>query len=326
MGSKSSPPAAPDYKGAAQAQGVANKEAAIASAQISNPNVTNPLGSQKVSYQIDPTTGNPVAYIDQTLSPIGQQRFDQEQRIIGQVGDVAESGIGRVQDSMAKPFEFGSAGEARQQAIDAISSRMEPALARDREALRTQLINSGFRPGTEAYDTAMQRSDQQTNDARQQAILNSGGEQDRMVQLAAYLRGQPLNELNALRSGSQIQMPTFQQFQGSQVGAAPVFGAAQAQAQYDMNTYNQKMGQQNALIGAGTTLGGAGLFAMSDRRLKRNIKLVGLHPLGIGIYEYEIFGRRELGVMADEVAKVRPSAVATGPDGFMRVNYAALGV
>ena len=45
-----SPPAQPDYAAAAQAQGAANKEAAIASAKLSNPNITSPYGNQTVTY------------------------------------------------------------------------------------------------------------------------------------------------------------------------------------------------------------------------------------------------------------------------------------
>lgn len=58
MGSKSSVPAAPDYTAAAQAQGVANKDAATATAQLSNPNIISPYGNQTVSY-------NPVPKFDQ---------------------------------------------------------------------------------------------------------------------------------------------------------------------------------------------------------------------------------------------------------------------
>jgi hypothetical protein len=43
--------------------------------------------------------------------------------------------------------------------------------------------------------------------------------------------------------------------------------------------------------------------------------------LGIGVYEYDIFGRRELGVMADELERVKPEAVFRGSDGYLRVDY-----
>jgi hypothetical protein len=51
---------------------------------------------------------------------------------------------------------------------------------------------------------------------------------------------------------------------------------------------------------------------------------VGTHPLGIGIYEYDIFGERQRGVMADEVETVMPEAVATHSSGYKMVNYGLL--
>lgn len=62
----------------------------------------------------------------------------------------------------------------------------------------------------------------------------------------------------------------------------------------------------------------------SDLRLKSNIARVGTHPRGVGIYEYDIDGRRERGVIAQELLTVLPEAVRLGDDGFFRVNYAAL--
>lgn len=62
----------------------------------------------------------------------------------------------------------------------------------------------------------------------------------------------------------------------------------------------------------------------SDRRLKSNIVKIGTHKLGIGIYEYTIFGEKTTGVMADEVLEVLPSAVIKGQDGYYRVNYTML--
>ena len=63
----------------------------------------------------------------------------------------------------------------------------------------------------------------------------------------------------------------------------------------------------------------------SDRRLKSNIVRIGTHPQhGIGIYDYDIDGRRDTGVMAQELLSVLPAAVSLGHDGFLRVDYSAL--
>jgi hypothetical protein len=65
----------------------------------------------------------------------------------------------------------------------------------------------------------------------------------------------------------------------------------------------------------------------SDRRLKRNIVKVARLDNGLNLYRYRYKWSREryVGVMAQEVAAVRPDAVVTGPDGYMRVDYRQLG-
>jgi hypothetical protein len=78
-----------------------------------------------------------------------------------------------------------------------------------------------------------------------------------------------------------------------------------------------------ALLGGAGAAGGFGAL-FSDRRLKSNIVKVGDHPLGIGIYEYDIFGNRERGVMAQELMQVMPDAVHQHPSGYFMVDYGRL--
>jgi hypothetical protein len=89
----------------------------------------------------------------------------------------------------------------------------------------------------------------------------------------------------------------------------------------------QAYGQGMAGLGSAAGMLGAAYMlapATSDRRLKTDVVLRGTHPLGIGIYEYTIDGRREVGVMADEVEKVRPDAVSIGENGYKQVDYSKL--
>jgi hypothetical protein len=152
-------------------------------------------------------------------------------------------------------------------------------------------------------------------------FANQATQQALQQQLA--LRNQPLNEITALLSGSQVQMPQFQGYSGVQVAATPYLQAMQAQDAANVQRYgiaaNQAASNMSGLYG----LAGAAIMS-SDRRLKSNIERVGTHPLGIGIYEYDIRGKRQRGVMADEVEKVLPEAVITGADGYKMVNYGAL--
>lgn len=76
------------------------------------------------------------------------------------------------------------------------------------------------------------------------------------------LRNQPLNEITALMSGSQIQNPQFQGYSGANVAAAPVFQGAQAAGQQATDIYGQQMAGYNAGMGAlGSAAGG--LFSLA---------------------------------------------------------------
>jgi hypothetical protein len=66
----------------------------------------------------------------------------------------------------------------------------------------------------------------------------------------------------------------------------------------------------------------------SDRRLKTGVVRIGAHALGFGIYRFRYLWSEEeyIGVLAQEVAEVLPSAVVCQPDGFFAVDYAAIGM
>jgi hypothetical protein len=91
--------------------------------------------------------------------------------------------------------------------------------------------------------------------------------------------------------------------------------------------YEKKETQESPLK---SLLGGAslltGLFGkLSDVRAKENVTPVGKLDDGQKVYAYNYKGdpTPEIGLLAQEVEKVRPEAVATGPDGLKRVDYAA---
>jgi endosialidase-like protein len=67
---------------------------------------------------------------------------------------------------------------------------------------------------------------------------------------------------------------------------------------------------------------------ISDIRLKRDIAPVGGVADGIGLYRYRYLWSDTIhvGVMAQEVAAVMPEAVRRGTDGYLRVDYARLGL
>jgi hypothetical protein len=79
--------------------------------------------------------------------------------------------------------------------------------------------------------------------------------------------------------------------------------------------------------GRGGTGGGGG--ERSDIQLKHDIVPLARLDNGIGIYRFQYNGNDHttyVGVMAQEVAKIVPSAVSRGHDGYLRVNYDQIGV
>lgn len=211
------------------------------------------------------------------------------------------------------------------------------------QQLANQAVGQNFGQGMAASGAANAAVQQNQNAAAQQQQLanaaqlqqynenlgagqfaNNAANQSLQTQLA--LRNQPLNEITGLMSGSQLQMPQFQGYNPTNIAPAPVFAGAQAQGAADMQKYGIQQSGANATTSGLFSLAGAAapLVFPSDRRLKSNIDRIGTHKLGIGIYEYDIFGERQQGVMADEAEKVMPKAVLMHPSGYKMVNYGLL--
>lgn len=136
-------------------------------------------------------------------------------------------------------------------------------------------------------------------------------------------RGMSLNEMNALLSGQQVAMPQMPSF--SQAGRAEtpnILGATQMGYDAALGAANAQNAAFGNLLGAGAQLGSAFLF--SDRRLKRNLRRVGTHPIGVGIYTFTMMGRKQRGVIAQEVEQVRPDLVRRHASGYLQVNYGGL--
>ena len=133
--------------------------------------------------------------------------------------------------------------------------------------------------------------------------------------------------------GSQIQLPQFQGYQGASVAAAPSYNAVQQQYQGALGQANAQNAANNSLTSGLFSLGGSALMAptgtfsgiaglFSDRRLKTNIKQIGVADNGLNIYSYKYVwgGPTQLGYMADEVEKIVPQAVGES-NGYKTVNY-----
>jgi hypothetical protein len=380
MTKKSTPPPVPDYAAAAAAQGVANIDAARATAKLGNPNIYGPLGSQTISYEGDIPT------IRQSLTPDAQATLNAQQQVERSLAELGLQGVGQAKTILGTPFDpklpgiqtnLGTispanqtaytAGTAQgsvnaptfQQDIDtsgiaampvnagmtgqqAIMSRLQPQLTQNENATRQRLANQGLVTGGEAYENEMRTMGQNRNDLELQAaaqginldaLMNQQGfeqaaaqgqfgneaqtsqfnaalqnagltnsalqqnfgnqlsgqsaqnaaiaqnynqqlgqaqfgntAQDQSLAQQLAIRNQPLNQITGLMSGSQIQMPQFQGYQGANIAAAPVYQGVQDTFSGQMDQYGIRQAAKNAttqgLMSMGGSLGGAGMGMM----------------------------------------------------------------
>lgn len=108
----------------------------------------------------------------------------------------------------------------------------------------------------------------------------------------------------------------------------------QASNGYGKTTSKSSGGLLGSLAG-GLAQAGASALMASDERLKTNVVRIGECLDGLGIYEYDYLSPpeglkefmpagRQIGVMASEVAALRPWALGPVVAGFQTVNYGAL--
>lgn len=186
------------------------------------------------------------------------------------------------------------------------------------------------------YNQGVTSGNQAQNQAYTQAIGQSNYQNTlRQAQVGEQVQNQNnmLNNMNALMSGQQVSMPNMPSFNtAGNAGGTNYFGAAQAQAGFNQDQANAQNAyannnQQGAMGLLGTGLQAASMFGFSDRRLKRDIRKVGTMHMGkLNVYEFRYLGSqtKEIGVMADEVAKVYPDAVKKADSGYLMVNYSKL--
>jgi Chaperone of endosialidase len=168
----------------------------------------------------------------------GLGNYGQQQSTFGDAGDITRS---------YGPSDNFSAD--RQRVEESLYGRLNPQLAKDRTAIEQRLADQGIRYGSQAYTSAMDDYNRQSNDARLAVTAQGGQEQARM------------NDMAAKQAGFQnaAQMQAYQQAQGRGEFA----NAAQQQ------NYNQALGagsfanaaqqQQNSQNAAQAGFGNAGL-------------------------------------------------------------------
>ncbi len=321
-------PAAPDPVKTAQAQAAANKETAVAQYGLNATNQNTPQGSLTYKQVGTWEDGTPRFEATTALNQGEQGIYDTGVATRQNVANIGRDQSARIGELLSKPVNINNeATEAR--LMDLGSKRLDPRFAREGAALETNLINRGIRPGSKAYETMHTQFDQGKNDAYNQLLLNGRGQ---AVQEALTERNQPINEITALMSGSQVSQPGFTNTPTPGVAPTDVIGAQQQSLNQQNVGYQaqlqQNQGLMNGLFGLGKSA--ASLWAMSDIDTKENIEVVGERPDGLHVIDFDYkpeFGldnHRHRGFIAQEVAQVYPDAVARVPSkgNRMAVNYA----
>ena len=229
-----------------------------------------------------------------------------------------------------------AANNTRNSAIDNYRSLVGQGIGLKRDAFTT---------GQAATLDSMNKGEQALRSGRDMRIQNESLDWAKKLDVTGLARGMPGASqgaysvaTNAGNSAVSNQMAPGQalqgamgqssntQLQGRQIAQQGLGSVLSSQTSYaNANQGGSDLGGLGALLG-----GGAKLYsAMSDRRLKTNIEVVGRDAnTGLKIYEFSYISKpgRFRGVMADEVKEKFPQAVERDDSGFDRVDYGMLGL
>jgi len=293
----------------------------------------------------DYTSDNNQWTATQTLTPAQQKILEQNQGLSSGLLGAAQKGLNYAQGVIEKPgvdqSQLAQVGiNPGENYSDAIMRRLAPQIQQESQASDAQLANQGIAPGTEAYANAKRQLAQSQNDRQVAAItggMNVGLNANQQgFQQSAYNQMQPINVINALRTGSQVSAPSYVNPAAMPSVAGPdILGATQAGYNAQMGQYNADQASNQGLMGGLMGLGNLGIqaYKLSDINAKENINEIGALNNGLKVYSYEykpefkdIAGHgSHIGVMAQEVEKIIPEAVTTMSNGYKAVNYAMLG-
>ena len=230
-----------------------------------------------------------------SLTPQAQATLDKQMALSDKYAETAGIGFDRARSIFENPNidtsgmpEFSGVDlstlarapvNAGMTAQEALLSRLNPSLASDEEALRTRLSNQGISLGSTAYGREMALQGQRGTDlrlqaaaqgisldqaARQQGLneqlaiagLNSG-QRAQMLQEKYTQQSRPLDLINALRTGAQVQNPQFQSYAQQQTTTGPdMLGAANAQYGAQMNQFNADQASGDAMMSGLMGIGG----------------------------------------------------------------------
>jgi hypothetical protein len=254
----------------------ANRQAALDSSTLMNPNYENPYGSQTTTPAYVDANGNLVQpKVVQALNPQQQGLFDTETEIKQGLGNTALSGISGVQSMFGTPMDTSGLIDryqvdpsgiqdysnidlnalsarntqpgvtGRNTITDAMIAREQPRFDRAEEQMRNKLLIQGFNPGTEGFAEQTDEFGRAKNDFNLAAQAAGAQEQSRLFGLESALRAQQLQEQDTARVGNA-------QNREQQVGEQMDFGRYTSDErarmlQEAMGLRNQPLNELNAL-------------------------------------------------------------------------------
>lgn len=268
---KSSPPPPPDPRETAAAQTGTNISTAIANNTMGLVDQVTPYGSlsnEIIGYETvtDGATGEsyqvPRYRQTTTLNDQQQATLDATQAAQTNLGQLASERSEFLRDYL--PTTEAATDQIDAKLFELGTKRIDPRFARQREDLRTRLVNQGIASGSEAYNREMEALSFAENDAYNQLALQGRSQ-------AINELNMPINQVTALLSGSQVSNPSVSL--GQPQGAATTDYAGLVNQAYgqQLNAWNQQNAGRNSLLGGlfgagGTILGApagslaAGLF------------------------------------------------------------------
>lgn len=266
-----SPPPAPDPVATANAQQNLNQNTATTQQLLNMTNQVTPDGSltynQTGSNTFTGADGKtytvPQFTATQTLSPTAQGIYDLTNKSKTNLANAGVTASGKINDILGTNVNL-SNDAVENRLFELGSKRLQPQFARDEASLRANLVNAGIRPGSDAWNTEMTRQSQSRNDALDQLVL--GGHSTAVNDILTE-RNQPLNEITALMSGSQVAQPNFTNTPQASVAGTDYAGMVQNNYNNATQQYNSQLQQSNAAMGGmfglgGTLAGGAMKYGM----------------------------------------------------------------
>ncbi|RDJ12416.1 tail fiber domain-containing protein [Rhizobium grahamii] len=323
-------PTPPDPTQTAAAQTGTNVDTAIANASLGHTNQITPDGS--LTYNVSGYTTMkdqngkvyqlPTYTATQSYSPSNQAIYDQTQQTKLGLSQLANDQTQRITDLLGSNVDLSKENIDRY-TNDHWISGFNDTWDRNAASLEQKLADQGIKMGTPAYYNAISDFTKQKQSANDQYLgdMYSNAQNSILTQ-----RNQPINEISALMSGSQISQPNYVNTPSTQLPTVDYSGLINDNYNQKLGIYNQQVANQNAamggLFGLGSSLLG-GWALKSDRRLKDDIKRVGSLDNGLPVYSfrYKEGGTIQIGLMSDDVRETHPEAVFEHSDGFDRVDY-----